>query len=132
MTLAPDLDTLAPIPDWGLTRDAAIDWANERGIPIPIKKKSSPYSIDENLWGRSNECGVLEDPWVAPPDDAFQFVIDPKDAPDEAKHVIVSFEKGKPVALDGQATLAEPRVDAVCCGLQRVPRRVGVEPEVLA
>jgi argininosuccinate synthase len=56
----------------GLTRDAAIDYANERGIPIPVKSKASPYSIDENAWGRTAECGILEDPWAAPPEDVFE------------------------------------------------------------
>ncbi|MEE4276648.1 MAG: argininosuccinate synthase [Thermoleophilia bacterium] len=99
----PSLKIIAPAreADWP-SREELLDYVAAHGIPVNLTKKS-PYSIDENLWGRSNECGVLEDPWVAPPDDAFQFVIDAKDAPDEAQHVIVSFEKGKPVALDGKA-----------------------------
>jgi argininosuccinate synthase len=102
MCLAPELDTLAPIRDWGLTRDAAIDWANERGIPIPIKTKASPYSIDENSWGRTAECGILEDPWAAPPEDVYERTVSVADAPDEAEEVIIRFEAGLPVALDGR------------------------------
>jgi len=98
----PSLEIIAPArgADWP-SREELLDYVAARGIPIALTKKS-PYSIDENLWGRSNECGVLEDPWVAPPADAFQFITDPRDAPDEPQHVIVSFEKGKPVALDGK------------------------------
>ncbi len=99
----PGLEIIAPArgADWP-SREELLDYVAAHGIPLPLTKKS-PYSIDENLWGRSNECGVLEDPWVAPPDDAFQFVVDPRDAPDEPQHVVVSFEKGRPVALDGTA-----------------------------
>jgi argininosuccinate synthase len=98
----PNLTIIAPArgADWP-SREELLDYAAAHGIPIALTKKS-PYSIDENLWGRSNECGALEDPWVAPPADAFQFVVDAEDAPDEPQHVTVSFEKGKPVALDGQ------------------------------
>jgi argininosuccinate synthase len=98
----PSLQIIAPArgADWP-SREELLDYVAAHDIPIALTKKS-PYSIDENLWGRSNECGVLEDPWVAPPADAFQFVADPKDAPDEPQHVVVSFDKGTPVALDGK------------------------------
>jgi argininosuccinate synthase len=72
MCLAPDLEGMAPIREWALTRDAAIDYAAERGIPIPPMTKKSPYSIDENAWGRTAECGILEDPWAAPPEDVYE------------------------------------------------------------
>jgi argininosuccinate synthase len=98
--LAPDLEVIAPVRDAGLTRDAAISYAEERGIPIPITK-SSPYSIDENLWGRTIECGVIEDPWVAPPLDAYEWTADPASAPDEPETIVIGFEGGAPVALDG-------------------------------
>ncbi len=101
MSLAPELDTLAPIRDWGLTRDAAIDWANERGIPIPIKSKASPYSIDENSWGRTAECGILEDPWAAPPEDVYERTVSVAAAPEAAEEVVIRFVAGVPVALDG-------------------------------
>ncbi len=103
MCLAPDLVTEAPIREWGLSRDAAIDYANERGIPIPVKSKESPYSIDENAWGRTAECGILEDPWARPPSDVFERTVDIADAPDTPEEVIIAFEQGVPVSLDGQA-----------------------------
>jgi argininosuccinate synthase len=102
MCLAPDLETLAPIREWGLTRDAAIDYAEERGIPIPSMTKKSPYSIDENAWGRTAECGILEDPWAAPPEDVFERTVSVKDAPDEPEEVVVAFQQGLPVSLDGK------------------------------
>ncbi len=102
MCLAPELDTLAPIREWGLTRDAAIDWAAERGIPIPVKSKESPYSIDENAWGRTAECGILEDPWAAPPEEVFERTVSVKDAPDEPEEVVIAFDQGVPVSLDGK------------------------------
>ena len=97
----PSLQIVAPArgADWP-SREELLDYAAAHDIPLPLSKKS-PYSIDENLWGRSNECGVLEDPWVAPPEDAFQFVVAVKDAPDEAQCVVVTFEQGRPVAIDG-------------------------------
>ncbi|MEX2328137.1 MAG: argininosuccinate synthase [Nitriliruptoraceae bacterium] len=103
MCLAPDLQTLAPMREWGLTRDAAIDWAAERNIPIPLKSKSSPYSIDENAWGRTAECGILEDPWAEPPSDVYERTVAVADAPDEPDEVVIAFENGLPVSLDGRA-----------------------------
>jgi argininosuccinate synthase len=84
----------------GLTRDQSIDYAAARGIEIPITK-ASPYSIDVNLWGRSCETGILEDPWAAPPADAFAWTVAPGDAPDPVD-IVVAFEGGIPVALDGE------------------------------
>jgi argininosuccinate synthase len=84
----------------GLTRDQEIDYAAERGIEIPITK-ASPYSIDVNLWGRSCETGVLEDPWVTPPADAYEWTVAPSDAPAPVD-VLVEFEGGIPVSLDGE------------------------------
>jgi argininosuccinate synthase len=84
----------------GLSREQEIDYANERGIELPITK-ASPYSIDVNLWGRSIETGVLEDPWVAPPADVFEWTVAPGDAP-ESVEVVVTFEGGVPVALDDE------------------------------
>jgi argininosuccinate synthase len=84
----------------GLTRDQSIDYANERGIELPITK-SSPYSIDVNLWGRSCETGVLEDPWVTPPDDAYAWTVRPGDAPDPVD-IVIGFEGGIPVSIDGE------------------------------
>jgi argininosuccinate synthase len=102
MCLAPDLETMAPIREWALSRDAAIDYAAERGIPIPPMTKKSPYSIDENAWGRTAECGILEDPWAAPPEDVYERTVGVQDAPDEPEEVVIAFRKGLPVSLDGR------------------------------
>lgn len=96
-SLAPDLVTLAPVRDTGLSRDAAIAYAEERGLPIAVSR-SSPYSIDENLWGRTIECGALEDPWAAPPEDAFAWTVAPGAAPAEPDVVTIAFEEGIPVS----------------------------------
>ncbi len=100
--LDPSITVLGPAREWGMTRPELMDYLAERGIELPLTKKN-PYSIDENLWGRAIECGELEDPWAAAPDDAYQFTVHPKDAPDEPVEVIVSFEGGIPVAIDGKA-----------------------------
>src|SRR5215213_6055888 len=99
--LDPGLEVVAPMRvGMGLTRDQEIDYAAERGIEIPVTK-ASPYSIDVNLWGRSCETGVLEDPWVTPPDDAYAWTVKPADAPD-AVEIVIGFEGGIPVSLDGE------------------------------
>ncbi len=101
MAIAPDLVVEAPIREWGLSREAAIAWAEERGIPIPVRK-ASPYSIDENLWGRTAECGILEDPWESPPEEVFERSAALADAPDEIEELTLTFERGVPVAIDGK------------------------------
>jgi argininosuccinate synthase len=98
--LAPDLDVLAPVRMWGFSREDSMDYAAKHGIPISVTKKS-PYSIDENLWGRAIECGMIEDPWVSPPLDAYALTRNVEDAPSEPREVVVRFERGVPVALDG-------------------------------
>ena len=99
--LAPDLKVIAPAREWGMTREEAIEYAKENDIPVPISK-ASPYSIDENLWGRSIECGVLEDPWLEPPEDVFAWTKPPQDTPDEAGYVTIGFERGIPITVNGQ------------------------------
>jgi len=99
--LAPSLKIIAPAREWGMTREETINYAQKHNIPIPITV-SSPYSIDENLWGRSIECGVLEDPWVEPPADVFTWTRSPADAPDKPGYVEIGFEQGIPVSLDGK------------------------------
>lgn len=99
--LKPDLKVLAPVRDWHFSRDDEIDYAKEHGIPIPVTKKS-PYSIDDNLWGRAIECGPLEDPWTEPPSDAFTLTVDPWKAPEDVKYIEITFKEGLPVALDGE------------------------------
>jgi argininosuccinate synthase len=99
--LNPGLEVIAPMRvGMGLTRDQEIDYAIERGIEIPFTK-ASPYSIDVNLWGRSCETGVLEDPWVTPPADAFEWTVAPSDAPAPVE-IQISFEGGIPVAIDAE------------------------------
>jgi len=99
--LDPGLEVVAPMRvGMGLSRDEEIDYAAARGIEIPITR-SSPYSIDVNLWGRSVETGVLEDPWVAPPADVYEWTVNPGAAPDPIE-ITISFEGGIPVALDGE------------------------------
>jgi argininosuccinate synthase len=99
--LAPELKILAPARDWGMTRDETIGYAQRHDIPIPVTAES-PYSIDQNLWGRSIECGVLEDPWLEPPDDAFIWVVPLAETPDKPEYIEIGFEEGIPVAVDGQ------------------------------
>ncbi len=101
-TLGPDLKIIAPAREWGMTREELIRYADENCIPVPVTKKS-PYSIDENLWGRSIETGVLEDPWTEPPADVYAWTCDPSDAPDAPEYIEVEFEKGIPVKLNGVA-----------------------------
>jgi len=100
--LAPKLEVYAPVREWGLTRDAEIEYARAHGIPVPVTQES-PYSIDQNLWGRAIEAGALEDPWAAPPEDAFLWTVAPEEAPDVPEELVLTFAKGRPVALDGEA-----------------------------
>ncbi len=100
-SLAPELKIIAPAREWGMTREQLINYAQRYDIPVPITL-ASPYSIDENLWGRSIECGVLEDPWVEPPQDVFSWTKSPVEAPDEPGYVEIDFDRGIPVALDGR------------------------------
>ncbi len=99
--LSPDLRVIAPAREWGMTRDETINYAQRYDIPIPVTT-ASPYSIDENLWGRSIECGVLEDPWVEPPEDTYTWTKSAAETPDKPGYVEIGFEKGIPVAIDGQ------------------------------
>jgi argininosuccinate synthase len=96
--LAPDLEVLAPARSWGMTRADCIDYAARHGIPVEATKEKV-YSIDENLWGRAIECGALEDPWAAPPEDAF--TLTRQSATDE-RQIVVGFDSGVPVSLDGR------------------------------
>lgn len=100
--LAPDLQILAPIRDAHIPREKALALAAEWGITI--SDIATVYSVDENLWGRTAECGPLEDPWVAPPEDAFERTAAPADRPGVPAEVVVSFVQGVPVALDGEPT----------------------------
>jgi argininosuccinate synthase len=99
--LSPELKVIAPVREWTMSREEEIDYAAKNGIPVPVGKEN-PFSIDQNLWGRSIECGILEDPWVEPPEEAFEWTISPEKAPDEPAYVEITFEKGTPVAVDGK------------------------------
>ncbi len=101
--LAPDLKIVAPLREWEMDRESEIDYALEHNIPITVTKKR-PYSIDENLYGRSIETGPLEDPWTEPPDDVWQWTQDPDKAPDKPAYVEIGFEGGRPINLDGKET----------------------------
>jgi argininosuccinate synthase len=99
--LAPDMKIIAPAREWGMTREETIKYAQKHDIPVPVTKKS-PYSIDENLWGKSIECGVLEDPWTEPPADVYTWTKSPAEAPDKPQYVEIGFEKGVPLTIDGK------------------------------
>ena len=98
--LAPDLDVLAPVRVWGLTRADCIDLAAKWDIPIEATKEKL-YSIDENMWGRAIECGVLENPWSSAPDEPYTLTRNPADAPSEPRDVVLGFERGAPISVDG-------------------------------
>lgn len=91
-----------PIREVHWSREEEIDYAKENGIPVPITKKS-PYSIDENLWGRANECGILENPWNSAPKDAYARTNALEDTPNEADVITLTFENGVPVKLNDEA-----------------------------
>jgi argininosuccinate synthase len=99
--LAPDLDVLAPVRIWGLTRADCIELADRWEIPISATKEKL-YSIDENMWGRAIECGILENPWASAPQEPFTLTRHPKDAPSEPRTIVVGFDGGVPVSLDGK------------------------------
>jgi argininosuccinate synthase len=100
--LAPDLKILAPARDWGMNRAETIEYAKRHGIPLPVTAES-PYSIDQNLWGRSIECGVMEDPWAEPPEDAFIWARPVENTPDKPEYVQINFIDGVPIAIDSVA-----------------------------
>jgi len=99
-SLAPDLKVIAPARDYAWTRDKAIAYAEEKGLPIDVSRKS-PYSIDQNIWGRAVETGFLEDIWNGPVEDVYSYTQDPT-VPRDADEVVIAFEAGVPVAIDGE------------------------------
>ena len=136
--LAPDLEVLAPIRDANIPREKAIALAEEWGIPIA--DVVATYSVDENVWGRTAECGPLEDPWVAPPEDAFERTAAPADRPAEPAEITVAFERGVPTSLEGSTfplTELIRRLDVLggSYGFGRVDmienRRVGIKSREL-
>jgi argininosuccinate synthase len=120
-TLAPDLRIIAPVREWKWTRDEEIRFAEKHNIPVEAKIES-PYSIDQNIFGRSCEAGVLEDPWDEPPEEAFAWTTDPRKAPNEPEYSEIEFERGIPVALNGNKLDGVPLLEA----LNRIGGKHGV------
>lgn len=105
--LAPHLKVIAPVREWKWSREEEIAYAAEKGVPIPADL-DNPYSIDQNLWGRACECGVLEDPWATPPKGAYAITQELEDTPDVPTIVEITFDQGVPTAIDGETmNLAE-------------------------
>src|SRR5947199_2778308 len=109
-TLDPTLKIIAPVREWRMNREEEIAYAKKHNIEVEAKPES-PYSLDLNLWGRSCEAGLLEDPWDEPPPGAFGWTVDPKDAPNEPAIVTIDFEQGRPVGLDGDKLDGVPLID---------------------
>ncbi|MBQ6641367.1 MAG: argininosuccinate synthase [Saccharopolyspora sp.] len=116
--LAPDLKVIAPVRDFAWTREKAIAWAEDRDLPIDVSKKS-PYSIDQNVWGRAVETGFLEDIWNAPVEDVYSYTENPA-TPREADEVVITFDRGVPVAIDGQQV-------SVLQAIQQLNQRAGAQ-----
>ncbi|MGG3887838.1 argininosuccinate synthase [Metabacillus fastidiosus] len=119
--LNPDLEVLAPVREWGWSREEEIEYASKHGIPIPINL-DSPYSIDQNLWGRSNECGILEDPWAAPPEGAYELTAPLEKTPDTPEIIEISFEQGVPVKIND----TEYKLDELILKLNEIAGKHGV------
>ena len=99
--LDPELKVIAPVREWKWSREEEIGYAKANGVPVPANLDNS-YSVDQNLWGRANECGVLENPWNQAPEDAFGITNSPEEAPDTPEFIDIEFKEGKPVALNGK------------------------------
>ena len=99
--LDPELKVIAPVREWKWSREEEIGYAKANGVPVPANLEN-PYSVDQNLWGRANECGVLENPWNQAPEDAFGITNSPEEAPDTPEFIDIEFKEGKPVALNGK------------------------------
>lgn len=109
-TLAPDLRIIAPVREWKMNRLEAIAYAAKHNIPVEAKVEN-PFSVDQNIFGRSCEAGCLEDPWDEPPPEAFAWTVDPAKAPNEPAYVTIDFEQGKPIGLDGQKVDGVPLIE---------------------
>ncbi|OES44143.1 argininosuccinate synthase [Domibacillus iocasae] len=119
--LNPDLEVLAPVRDWAWSREEEIEYAKQHNVPVPIGKES-PFSIDQNLWGRANECGALEDPWAAPPLDAYDLTAHLEDTPDTPDIIEIDFEEGVPTAVNGE----KMELDQLILHLNEVAGKHGV------
>ncbi|EOL45052.1 argininosuccinate synthase [Enterococcus caccae] len=102
--LAPELKVIAPVREWKWSREEEINYAKEKGVPVPADL-DNPYSVDQNLWGRANECGILEDPWATPPEGAYELTASLENAPDEADIIELTFIEGVPTAINGKEML---------------------------
>jgi argininosuccinate synthase len=109
-TLDPSLKIIAPVREWKMSRPEEIEFAKKHGIPVEATKES-PYSLDLNLWGRSCEAGVLEDPWEEPPEGAYGWTVAPEKAPDQSEYVEIEFERGRPVGLNGERVDGVPLIE---------------------
>jgi argininosuccinate synthase len=110
-SLAPETKIIAPVREWGMTREEEIAYAKTKGIPVSSAAKK--YSIDSSVWGRAIECGLLEDASKSPPDDAYEWTISPEKAPDKAEIVTIQFEAGVPVAVNGKSMLPLELIEEV-------------------
>ncbi len=99
--LDPTIEVIAPVREWHWSREEEIAFAKENGVPIPADL-DNPYSVDQNLWGRANECGVLENPWNQAPEEAYDMTVSPEEAPDRPEYIDITFEAGVPIALNGK------------------------------
>jgi argininosuccinate synthase len=113
LTLAPDLKIVAPVRNWSMGREEEIAYAREHRIPVKGGTEAPPYSIDDNIWGRSSEGGPIEDLAEPPRDDVFELVTDARDAPDEPLDLRIGFESGRPVSLDGERVGLVELIDRV-------------------
>src|SRR6195256_193232 len=109
-TLAPQLQIIAPVREWKMSRDESLAYAAQHNIQVEATKKS-PYSVDLNLWGRSCEAGVLEDPWEEPPEGAYGWTANAKDAPNEPEYATIEFDRGVPVALNEERMSGVPLIE---------------------
>jgi len=119
LTLAPELKIVAPVRNWSMGREEEIAYARENGIPVKGGSEAPPYSIDDNIWGRSSEGGAIEDLSEPPRDDVFELVSDPRDAPDQSQDLVVGFERGAPVSLDGEPVGLVELIDACAAAGRR-------------
>ncbi len=102
--LAPEISVIAPVREWKWSREEEINYAKEKGVPVPADL-DNPYSVDQNLWGRANECGILENPWATPPEGAYELTASLENAPDEADVIELTFVEGVPTAINGKSML---------------------------
>ncbi|TYS14034.1 argininosuccinate synthase [Rossellomorea vietnamensis] len=110
--LAPEMKVIAPVREWGMTRDEEIHYAQEKGIPIPVNL-DNPYSIDSNIWGRACEAGVLEDPWAEAPEGAFDWTNPIELTPEQAENIEIEFVEGVPTALNGKKMELVPLIETL-------------------